>query len=183
MLCFFLLFFFWYLFSIQSIKIKFIIFTCTFHFVQMQYLCTASVYGHMLSLNFSVINACRHTYDVTIIIWFEDVVYLWLYCCFQMIVLSFAKWHVDVSFILSHARIECANSTHFHVVMANCVTIWLIVCHMMLFCCFNTLRTALSQTMQKRMVNFCMESIHCVADFVNEQMMSVCELKWQKKRK
>lgn len=105
---------------------------------------------------------CLHTHSHTIsrvfiplsmhdkahatIIWFEYVVCLWFYCCFRMIVLSFAKWHVDALLSLplsvSLSR-TCTPSvyTHFHVIIANCVTIWLIVRHMMLFCCFDTLQT------------------------------------------
>lgn len=133
--------FFFYLFSIQSIKTKFIIFTCAFRFLfECNMWCTVTVLAHTRSgVTFPVINA-RQTHAT--IIWFEYVVCLWLHCCFRMIVLSFAKWHVDVSFYRSRVRAFNACNTHFHVVMANCVTIWLIVCHMMHFCCccnFDTL--------------------------------------------
>lgn len=101
------------------------------------------------------------------IIWFEYVVCLWFYCCSRMIVLSFAKWHVDalLSLPLSLSRSRsCTASvyTHFHVIIANCVTIWLIVRHMMLFCCFDTLQTRSPYTMAKRMLDFILQTLSVI---------------------
>lgn len=116
------------------------------------------------------------------IIWFECVVCLWFYCClFRMIVLSFAKWHVDALLLLPHAythtlsRIDASSVyTHFHVITANCVTIWLIVRHMMLFCCERASHT---RTMCKTYGRFYITS-HRRWDSANGMtMMPVYDLK------
>lgn len=115
----------------------FVLFQCNV-FMVLFFVCNfcTSVLAHICTLALTLsayfpLSMHRQTRHATII-WFEYVVCLWFYCCFRMIVLSFAKWHVDALVFLSRTCTPNAY-THFHVVMANCVTIWLIVRHMMLF--------------------------------------------------